>query len=167
MSWHREWMCSLLLAIALAAGPRLSAQAPPVEQEAPLAIIGALSGSNLYLTYIALESVAENFSCGNYTSAQASTLTKSIVKLIEGTRSKLLNARRLENISASDEEFITALDQAYAILHTEAGHLLAYSGSLDADDLSNFLDAKHRSWEKIQQLLGLDKSILLLEESVE
>ena len=127
------------------------------EQNLPeLTAVGALGASNLYMTFIAVGAIHDNFVSGTYDAATTESLVQSIRGLLASSVEHLQAVQKSPAVSGEDIEFLAGMVDASVNLIGEADSLVRYVQSGNDTDGEEFQREHEKAWQKISGLLNLE-----------
>lgn len=127
------------------------------EGDSALQAVGGLGASNLYLTYISIGSVYDNYVANVYDSQTSRNLVLSLQALITTSVEHIERVREVSALSSDDEEFLTAVIEIYGLLDKQSAFFLRYIKTGAAKEREKFQKERAVAWEKISRLLGIEK----------
>lgn len=156
----RYWFaaCFAVILSPLAASPAQSqeAEAAPVKRETLRRHATAgLAGLNIYSTFGCIGLTAELYEAKNFDAAKVQQITADVVKTSDLAVQMLKNARNAEGKAADDIPY-EDLIQCYYLLDREARLLAEASKSGDKTDMQEFYEAREQTWDKVQDVLGIE-----------
>lgn len=123
--------------------------------ETELETIGAISASNLYVTYLAIGSMADGFEKKTYEAKQAATSIQAVVNM-SGVAKKYLQKLIDENIVVgSDIKLVREMLDTYDFLINEGTYLIRYTKSRDNKDAQQFHHYRGKAWDNIKRILKI------------
>lgn len=123
---------------------------------AAIQAVGGLAASNIYLTYLSMGSVYDNYTTGVYDSQTSRNLVLSLQELIDASVRHIENVRENEVLSQQDEEFLTSMIEAYGLLQKQSAFFLRYIKTGAAKERENFQKERTAAWKKISDILGIE-----------
>lgn len=140
-----------------------SAPAYPLEgggakhgNNAAMEAVGGLGASNLYLTYLSMGSVYDNYIAGVYDSQTSRSLVLSLQELINASVQHLERVREASSLSEQDKAFLTSMIETYGMLQKQSAFFLRYIKTGAAKEQEKFQQERVAAWEKISSILGIE-----------
>lgn len=114
-----------------------------------------LAGLNIYSTFGCIGLTAELYEAKKFDAAKVQQITADVVKTSDLAVEMLKNARHDEGKAADDVPY-EDLIQCYYLLDREARLLGEACKSGDKNDLQEFYEAREQTWDKVQDVLGIE-----------
>lgn len=125
------------------------------KEELLLEAVGALSGQNMYLTYMALGNVADSYASGLYKVEFAAQMADELNEMIGMTVKQyndMLNSKLLVD---EDYNAILKFVDVYTALGEEAAGLKAMIVQNNEENIGMFERGRQKSWKFISEILGI------------
>lgn len=143
----KKFLCFLMV-LFLAAGATVL-----FADEDYLYTIGAVEGSNLYMSYLTIGLLGDSFENGVYDAAMAKEITLEVTSLTKNTRETLNNLIETGKVSGDDRTLILEMIQAHDLLEKQAVELVKYTENKDVPN--DFQFYRKESWNRIAKILGI------------
>jgi hypothetical protein len=118
-----------------------------------LYVIGAVEGSNLYMSYLTIGLLGDSFENGVYDAATAKEITLEVSSLTKNTRDTLNNLIESGKVTGDDRTLILEMIQAHDLLEKQAGELVKYTENKSVPN--DFQFYRKQSWTMIAKILGI------------
>ena len=148
MFTNRKLLRASILALVILAAP------PLVAQSAALSSVGALGAANLYLTYLALGTIADGLAYEVYDQTATTELVNSVARFSISTRESLKILRDKGELSESDSEYVLRMIGTMDLLVREAEGLSQYIDSGEEKWLEQFSENRVKAWDQIQKMMS-------------
>ncbi len=122
-----------------------------------LEIIGSVSASNLYLSYLTIGVIADSYTKKVYDNQRTVSFVKAAVVqagLQKKTLEKLIQANE---VSGSDLEAVKKMVDCYSLLADEGNYFIDYINTKSKDSLRNYDGKRKEAWALISQIMGIGK----------
>lgn len=127
-------------------------QYPLAEESSEREAMGVLGAGTVYLAYLTLGSVYDNFTAGTYDRETTKSIVLSVQHLIDTSLKKVQTVAD----ETGDDDVLAGLTSLYNALQSEASSLLGFIRSGSERDRKSFQEERARAWQKIAAALGLD-----------
>ncbi|MCL1864774.1 MAG: hypothetical protein FWF73_03070 [Spirochaetes bacterium] len=129
---------------------------PLFANDLALETVGAMGGSNIYLTYLSIGIIADCYGNGIYEKEQTISLISSIEGQAKVQKDYLDKWSKSKETSADDKAFIKRMIGCYNLLLEEAKYLKEYANTKKDSAVKNFDAKRQQAWKDISELLGLN-----------
>jgi hypothetical protein len=143
----KKFLCFLMV-LFLAAGVTVL-----FADEDYLYVIGAVEGSNLYMSYLTLGLLGDAFENGVYDAETAKAITLEASSLTKNTRDTLNTLIESGKVAGDDRNLILEMARAHDLLEKQAGELVKYTD--DKNVPNDFQYFRKESWTLIAKILGI------------
>jgi hypothetical protein len=130
---------------------------PLFANDLKLEAIGAMGGSNIYLTYISIGVIADCYANGVYEKEQTVNLISSIESQAKVQKDYFDKLSKAGDISADDKAFIKKMIACYNLLIDEAKYLNEFANTGKDSAVKNFDSKRMQAWKSISEILGLNE----------
>ena len=123
-----------------------------------LETIGAAGGLLLYDSYVVVGALGDAFEKEVYDAGYIKELMTEQVNSIEAQEAqfkKLSESGFLEE--TGDKDFIKEMITCFGLLKAYAKSLISYSSNVNTENADIFQADRKKAWDKVTELLGLDK----------
>ena len=115
--------------------------------------IGAIEGSNLYMSFVALGILGDAFENGVYEDATAKDIALEIGGIVKNIRETLAALTEKDLAVGEDRNTILEMADAQELLEKQTAELVKY---IDDPKIPNdFQYFRGQAWEKISKILGI------------
>jgi hypothetical protein len=122
-----------------------------------LETIGAMGGSNIYLTFLSLGVLADSYSKEIYDKEQTINLTTVIERQARVQKDYLEKMLKSNDVPSEDKAFIKKMIECYNLLIEEAKYLVEFVNTGKESSAKNFQKKREQAWKSISDILGLDE----------
>ena len=122
-----------------------------------LETIGALGGSNLYLTYLSIGVIADAHTKEVYDKEQTVSFVNSIIAQAKVQKDYMDKLIKSKEISETDAVFLKKMMDCYTLLMDEGKFLVEYVNTGKEASLTAYDAKREKAWALISELLGFDK----------
>lgn len=140
----------LVVCLSLAALPAFS-------NDLALETIGAMGGSNLYLTYLSIGTLADGYEKKVYEKNQANQMATEVIALANVGKGYLEKLISQGVLTGDDVRFGQEMIATYDLLIAEGNALINYIKTGNKSHVDSFHMYRKQAWDKIADLLGLKK----------
>jgi hypothetical protein len=130
---------------------------PAVAQNEELTTIGAIGASNMYVTYIAVGSVADGHAQKVYDDDTTSNLLQSLAQLAQSSQESLGNLKKAGRLEKEDFEFISEMITTLELLSGQARSYIQYIKTGNKSHAQQYNEFRKKAWSKIVVLLGIEE----------
>lgn len=130
----------------------VSVQYPVAEESSEREAMGVLGAGTVYLAYLTLGSVYDNFMAGTYDRETTKSIVLSVQHLIDTSLKKVQTVAD----ETGDDDVLARLAGLYNALQSETSALLGFIRSGSERDRKSFQEERARAWQEISTALGLD-----------
>ena len=117
--------------------------------------LGALSGQNMYLTYMALGNVADTYGSGLYKAEFAVQLADELKEMITMTIKQYNDMLTSGNFIDDDYNSIMKFVDVYTALEEEASGLREMVVVASEENIKKFEVGRQKAWKLVSEILGL------------
>lgn len=121
-----------------------------------LETIGMLSGQGIYLTYVAIGSMADGYAKKVYKKKQASQLLKVYSNMALKAQKQLLKLKKEKAIKGSNLSSVEQLAETFEVLSDQALAFRDYLETGDSAKVDVYESKRKEAWKQISALLGLN-----------
>lgn len=125
---------------------------PVAEESSEREAMGVLGTGTVYLAWLTLGSVYDNFAAGTYDRETTQSIVLSVQHLIDTSLKKIQSVTD----ETGDDEVLSGLTGLYNALQSEASSLLGYIRSGTEKDRKSFQEERAKAWQEIAAALGLE-----------
>jgi hypothetical protein len=126
-------------------------------QDVNLQAVGALSSANLYLTYIAIGSVADGHSREVYSNEFADSLLSSIIDIAGNSMRSLAQVLETEDLDETDTIYVKEAIDTLKVLIDQAESYKTYIDKKSPQYAEIYNNYKQIAWQQVTELLNLDR----------
>ena len=119
--------------------------------------IGALSASNIFLTYVSIGMLADAFHEGIYKKDFVISNVKSIIRMSTITQRKLNQLLNSKVLVKSDEVYVKKIIHIYDLLLKEAKALKEVVETKKNSEIAKFQTYRKQAWAEISKLFNFKK----------
>lgn len=148
-------MKKMSLLILFLSGLLIQLHAQQSKDEMLLEAIGALSGQNMYLTYLSLGNVADSFASGVYKQEFAAELADELSEMIKMTIQQYNSMLESNKIYDDDYNALLKFVDVYNALLEEALGLKAMIVVGNEENIGRFERGRNKAWQLISEMLGI------------
>jgi hypothetical protein len=129
---------------------------PVKDRRVLLEVIGTLTASHCYQTYLNIGMVADGKSKGVYTEKDAYRVLESVVSLLDTVDKKMGELSKVD-LEASDRDTLEQMRKLSLLLRDQGKALQTAWDTGRPEDATKYENVRKDSWAAISKLLGLDK----------
>jgi hypothetical protein len=122
-----------------------------------LETIGAMGGSNIYLTYMSIGVIADSYSKELYEKEQTINLITVIERQAKVQKDYLEKMLKSNDVPSEDKAFIKKMIECYNLLIDEAKYLTEFVNTGKESSVKNFQKKREQAWKSISEILGLNE----------
>ncbi len=127
------------------------------KEEMLLEALGALSGQNMYLTYLSIGNIADNFGAGVYKTDFAAEITDELSEMIQMTIKKYKEMLASKLIFEEDYNALMKFIDVYETLAEEAAGLKAMIMKNSEENIGRYERGRQQAWKLISEVLGIQQ----------
>jgi hypothetical protein len=121
-----------------------------------LETLGTVSAQGLYLTYMAMGSLADGFVSQSYDKETTKTIMTSYVNLTTVCRNQLVKLLKEGELSTEDKQVIKDIEVTYGHLILQGQAILDFINTSDTKHLNVFENNRKEAGRRIDKLLNLE-----------
>ncbi|MCZ8154668.1 MAG: hypothetical protein O9264_01005 [Leptospira sp.] len=120
-----------------------------------LETLGTVSAQGLYLTYMAIGSLADGFVSQAYDKDTTKTIMESYVGLASICKNQLAKLIREGGLSPDDRQILKEIEGTYEYLIKQGESILRFIETSETDELTHFETNRKEAGKRIDKLLNL------------
>jgi hypothetical protein len=124
-------------------------------KSALLETVGGLSAQGVYLTYVAIGSLADGYVYKAFNKKTTTSLLGEYIALSVNSQKLLQKLIDQKIVSGTDIQFTKELIATYSLLIQEAGAFSKYVSQEDANQAKIYDEKRKAAWKKISKLLNI------------
>ncbi|MCL2154417.1 MAG: hypothetical protein FWH53_01995 [Leptospirales bacterium] len=122
-----------------------------------LETIGAMGGSNIYLTYMSIGVIADSYTKEIYDKEQTVSLITVIERQARVQKDYFEKMMKSNDIPSEEKVFIKKMIECYTFLIDESKYLVEYVNTGKESSAKNFQAKREQAWKIISEILGLNE----------
>ena len=119
--------------------------------------IGAMGGSNIYLTYTSIGVIADSYAKEIYDKEQTINFVTVIERQAVVQKNYFERMMKSNDIPADDKPFVKKMIECYTLLIDEAKYLIEFVNTGKESSAKNFQTKREQAWKSISEILGLNE----------
>lgn len=145
-------LCLILVVISFfIASSHLEAQ----DQGALLETIGATSAQGLFLTHMAIGTLADSYAKKAYNKQEALQIVDAYIQITQATKDKLNELLTTQSLSEEDTKGLRKIISIYDTLLASAQDVKAFINTGNKSHADAYTRDRDKAWKQISNLLGI------------
>lgn len=148
-------MKKIVFVIMLFATCLIQAQTQGDTEKMLLETMGALSGQNMYLTYLSLGNIADTYASGIYKNEFAAELADELTEMIKKTNKQYNDLLASNKLFGDDYNAILKFVDVYNALLEESQGLKNMIVLRNKENIGQYESGRQKAWTLISEILGI------------